>query len=558
MTAQFPSHTPFRDEEVAPLAAEGALFDTLTLTGWHRVTSDPYATSWALLAALHSGEPSAQPLRAGCRRYLLRSQQLDGSWGQTVQERFLMTPNAYVALSLDYERGTEDIPATELAELRRAVLAARTYQRKMETLIYPHLPGELMRCFRPLCVVAATAGRERLVEHLLPLLPPPELAELPASDQMCFQLVGLCDTLPRMWQAAQQEEVATLCARQLQNGSWWCVTDFTAMALLALTAHAETEQVRERGWEYLRAAQNEDGGLPQFFDCEVFLTAYVCYVYAALVASHHMPVPEPLLALTPWLRARQQPSGLWSFTPAFPGGDLDDTAWLVLWLRETNGADLHDAAIARAVTAMLARQRADGSFPSWADLGGDPDVTAHVLHALWALDIRSPAAERALSYLLARQREDGSWPATWHVSPVYGTAQALHALARGPYTDVSRHAVERGIAYLMRAVEGAADPRTFVAEEMSMACWGLAAIWRTTWLDAALQQQARAAVKRRLCAASPTTSPPALSLTAGAAHSIADALPSEPPPLWLAQFRYTSAPLRLATAAACSRALAVE
>ncbi len=521
-------------------ALHAALFHSLTPTGWHRASSCPYATAWALIAAEIVRDADVAALRTGCQCYLLAHQQPNGSWGRWLHEQVIMTPHAYVALQLAYQHS--DGP--ERRAVRQALLAARTFLRTVAAAIYPQLPEEVLRCFRPLCWLAEHLGQASWVEPLPELLPPPQAFPLPEPGQICWQLAGLCDLLPNLWQAGDGPELAALEARQLSNGSWWCVADFTAMALLALEFQHGSPSGRARGWNYLLAAQNSDGGLPQFYDSELFVTAYAGFAYAALMRPLQASFPGELRRLEPWLRAIQQADGLWSFTPAFPGGDLDDTAWVVLWLVAGCGAQPDDPAVACALSALLERQLPDGSFPSWTGLSGDPDVTAHVLHALHSAGIEGSAVEQARAYLLRVQRPEGAWQGTWHRSPIYGTAQVLHALACDSCDAVTVAALERGAAFLLDQL-GRQEPGWCGSiEETGMALWGLAALAAVPNavlpFDSAqlrqTMQQGFSVLHHRVVAGTLKV--------------------RESPALWIAQFSYTAQPLQIAAAAAIAAAMA--
>src|SRR5260221_585650 len=88
-------------------ALHKALFCDLSPTGWHRASSCPYATAWGLLAFEFAQAEETAALYAGCLHYLLQNQQPNGAWARLLYEQLIMTPHAYVALRLVYERGTE-------------------------------------------------------------------------------------------------------------------------------------------------------------------------------------------------------------------------------------------------------------------------------------------------------------------------------------------------------------------------------------------------------------------------------------------------------------------
>lgn len=100
-----------------------------------------------------------------------------------------------------------------------------------------------------------------------------------------------------------------------------------------------------------------------------------------------------------WVRAQQQPDGLWPQTwyacPAY-------TAALALAVPGVDAAAAH--------RALAARQRPDGGWPSEARPEGDVQSTAL---ATWLLAPHRPAAaRRGADWLCAMQDEPGAWRAT--------------------------------------------------------------------------------------------------------------------------------------------------
>jgi squalene-hopene/tetraprenyl-beta-curcumene cyclase len=120
--------------------------------------------------------------------------------------------------------------------------------------------------------------------------------------------------------------------------------------------------------------------------------------------------------------------------------------------------------VQRGVRWLLRLQNGDGGWPTfcrgWGRLPFDqsaPDLTAHVLRALHAVDGRpTPAVRRGLAYLARTQRADGAWLPLWfgeqrapdRANQVLGTARVLRALELWEPDGSMRR---RGVAYLVQA-----------------------------------------------------------------------------------------------------------
>jgi squalene-hopene/tetraprenyl-beta-curcumene cyclase len=107
-------------------------------------------------------------------------------------------------------------------------------------------------------------------------------------------------------------------------------------------------------------------------------------------------------------------------------------------------------------------QNRDGGFPTfcrgWGTLPFDrsgADLTAHALRAIFLEDLTSETTARGIRYLSRVQRPDGSWLPLWfgnqHApddeNPVYGTSRVLAA-----YRDLGMRdspECQRGVSYLL-------------------------------------------------------------------------------------------------------------
>ncbi|HJT30934.1 MAG TPA: prenyltransferase/squalene oxidase repeat-containing protein [Pirellulales bacterium] len=197
-------------------------------------------------------------------------------------------------------------------------------------------------------------------------------------------------------------------------------------------------EAARRGIGWLLDLQNSDGGWPTFcrgwgklpFDRSgADLTAHV------------------LRGLAAW---REQPS-LWQ-------GNLRKQANRI------------DRAIERGFDFLLRHQQPDGSWvPLWFGNQHDPREenplygTARVLLAFHEMGRgETPAARRGRAWLVARQCGDGGWGIAPSADTISGcgseasveeTALAVEALSSGSPTSHEQRAIERGLAWLVEAVE---------------------------------------------------------------------------------------------------------
>ena len=461
-----------------------------------------------------------EPIRAGAIRHVLGAQRPDGSWAlyHDGPADLSTTLEAYVALKVLGVDPASDPMARALRVVRElgGVAHARVFTRIWLALFgqypwegVPSMPPELVwfPTWAPLNLYDFACWARGTIAPLLIVLSRrpvrslgfdlPELV-VPGTEHLLRRVPGSgvfwwLDRLQKLYERLPRQPGRSLARRQLvdwivehqeADGSWGGIQPPWVYSLIALNLEgmAVDHPVMRRGLAGLDGFALEDEGGWRLQACmsPVWDTAWVALALRRAGVAREDP---RLRRTVDWLLAEQiEVDGDWSVRcPGFRGPcggwafefendlypDIDDTAVVVVALREAAMDGLADAAIRRAerwVRAMRSSNGAWGAFDRdntrelvyrlpFADFGAmlDPpseDVTAHVLEMLAVLghDGRDPDVAGGLAYLRRTQRASGSWFGRWGVNHVYGTwcvVAALTALGAEP------EAVRRGAAWLV-------------------------------------------------------------------------------------------------------------
>ncbi|AUX39960.1 hypothetical protein SOCE26_013550 [Sorangium cellulosum] len=253
----------------------------------------------------------------------------------------------------------------------------------------------------------------------------------------------------------KKEDVAVL-TEALRKGTSRKQTVLRQLLILfALRSIPEQERAVRLGVERLVALQGRDGGFPFILGMEIFCTATAGLALASAGRDRNR---STLASIADYLAGQQQPDGGWAYAEGVDQTDVDDTSYC-LELLSSMGAQRYAEPSARAAAYLLAIQRQDGGFPSFAR-GADSEIamTAGAMMALASAAL-APAEilHRGADYILERQKSDGTFERSWSLSEtseIYRAMVAMRRLQVEPASALSARidgAVNRSRRYLERA-----------------------------------------------------------------------------------------------------------
>ena len=464
--------------EEALRTATAALLAEMKAAGhWEgELSSSALSTATAVIALGKVDARTHAALIAGGLRWLAKTQNADGGWGDTVKSKSNISTTAlgwaaFGASGADAEYAAAVTRAEGwLNQARGAVSLPRAIADRY---------GKDRTFSVPILMTLALSGRLGW-EHVIAL--PFELAALPHQFFGALQLPVVSYALPALIAIGQTIEhhrptrnpvarflrwltkartLRVLESIQPDNGGFLEATPLTSFVTMSLAAMGVRDhRVTRRGATFLRSSVRADGSWPIDTNLATWTTTL------AIKALAHQPgalSPEQRLTLREWLLGQHYrvehpythaaPGG-WAWTD-LPGGvpDADDTPGALLSLLALGPVESGTRAAGLAgIRWLLDLQNRDGGIPTfcrgWGALPFDrssPDLTAHTLRAwsAWlpqldnALKKRTlHAIERARKFLAKRQRADGSWLPLWfgneHApddeNPLYGTAHVVIAL----------------------------------------------------------------------------------------------------------------------------------
>jgi squalene-hopene/tetraprenyl-beta-curcumene cyclase len=456
------------------------------------LSSSALSTATALSALAVARSAGDLSLLSGGGRWLLRTQNEDGGWGDTPSSPSNISTTLLVLAALrlagsEAPAGNAAAAAAVAATRAEEYLAPRAGRTAVERRAALMAAYGRDRTFAaPILVNSALAGA--LPWEGIPRLPF-ELALLPHGWYRFLRLQVVSYALPALIAVGiaihRHEPPRSLLARLLRrlaapaalrrlekiqpSGGGFLeaipLTSFVAMSLLAV--FGPEQPVARRCLDFIRRSMRPDGSWPIDTNLSVWLTtASVSALSEAgelrsmdasrtrrwLLDAQHRKV-HPVAAADP---------GGWAWTD-LPGGvpDADDTAGAILALLALGE---RGGPVADGIRWLLHLQNSDGGWPTfcrgWGKLPFDrsaPDLTAHALRAIRAFDpggrdgACARAARAGLEYLRRSWSDSGPWRPLWfgnpwaegQENPVLGTARVLRALAAcEPEGDLARSGVE--------------------------------------------------------------------------------------------------------------------
>lgn len=465
------------------------LFDQCEQNGhWiGRLSTSALSTATAIVAIelmRRAGTDLASPdvlrerVRQG-REWLLKHQNDDGGWGDTVRSFSNISTSMLVHAALKLAPGDQpDRVAAVLTDVEAYIQA----QGGVPGLYARY--GQDKTFSIPILTQCALAGT---VEWSAVSGLPFELAWVPQRFYRAVRMPVVSYALPALiaigqvrhhfrptrWRPlrwlrnlAIRPTLKVLQTIQPSSGGFLEAAPLTSFVTMSLAGMGQHEHpVAQAGLKFLLENVREDGSWP-------IDTNLATWVTTLAINAVDRDLPEEFAEpLAEWLLGQQyrerhaytgaEPGG-WAWTD-LPGGvpDADDTPGAMLALmRLSRRLPEHRERIEQAVRAatqwLCGLQNRDGGWPTfcrgWGRLPFDrssADITAHCLRALQAcLESFPPgephevrqielSVERGMAFLWRGQRADGSWLPLWfgnqHAvddeNPTYGTARVLAACA---------------------------------------------------------------------------------------------------------------------------------
>ena len=427
-------------------------------------------------------------------RWLVRHQNSDGGWGDTIRSRSNISATAIVwgALSTVPADGSVAGAVEKAASWLRNVAGDVTAEAIRAAILRRY--GSDQTFSVPILTVLALTGKlgpdTDAAWRSVPQLPF-ELAALPhgwfqhlrlpvvsyalpaliAIGQVRHRLAPSRNPITRsLRNGVQRRTHQVLREMQPESGGYLEATPLTSFVVMSLAGAGQSDSpVVDAGVRFLMASMRQDGSWP----IDTNLATWVTTLSIGALAGHGAFSSSDQLAIRRWLMRQQSTRehpfthaapGAWAWTPLSGGvPDADDTSGALVALRLLGEPDSESIqAAAAGVRWLLGVQNRDGGVPTfcrgWGTLPFDrstPEVTAHALRAWshWHAHLDASlqqatrrAASRAMSYLERTQRRDGSWIPLWfgnedalgEDNPVYGTARVLLGLHGSLVRDDSR------------------------------------------------------------------------------------------------------------------------
>jgi squalene-hopene/tetraprenyl-beta-curcumene cyclase len=444
-----------------------------------QLSSSALSTATAIFTLHLLGQPQHRRLIDGGLDWLIRMQNTDGGWGDTILSfsNISTTALCWAALSADKSGAIEGATAKAESWLIREA-GSLSPDALTRTIVARY--GKDHTFSVPILTMLALAGRlgePREAWAKIPQLP----FELAACPYQWFQWIHLpvvsyalpaliaigqvrhakrptWNPIARLIRALTRERtLRVLQSIQPESGGFLEATPLTSFVSMSLIAAGRSDHpvVRE-GVAFLEASVLADGSWP----IDTNLATWVTSLSVNALHGRESLAADDCATIRGWL-LKQQYRVEHPYTHAAPGGwgwtdltggvpDADDTPGALLALRHLGVPDETVLDSARAgVTWLLDLQNRDGGIPTfcrgWGALPFDrssADLTAHTMLAwsAWRDHIGADLAKRidaamvrAIDFLIRSQRPDGALAPLWfgnqHADEVanltYGTSRVI-------------------------------------------------------------------------------------------------------------------------------------
>ena len=204
-----------------------------------------------------------------------------------------------------------------------------------------------------------------------------------------------------------EKGVSFLLKDQKPDGSWNNNTANAAFAILGLKQTGKGEEAIKRAVEYLRDAQDNDGGFKRIGKEGAPLTIYTAVVLCALKEAGYGTKDPLVRKAVDWLTSCQNVDGGYGMPKGTPSL-APSTAWVIRALLD-QGISPSTPFIQNAVAWLLKTQKPTGGFSAVPPAPEDPEITAYAIMALGRLKDKNDQVNKAAEYLARVQQPDGAY-----------------------------------------------------------------------------------------------------------------------------------------------------
>jgi len=355
------------------------------------------------------------PLQSDALDWLLKNQLSDGSWGGVIEfsyDRIISTISSLIALSKSSIRSAEDNIVAGICYLPRSIDLLPSHKFD-DTVGFELIVPELFR-----------EGKE--IGLAIPELPP----SVSITSEMKNTLLGQI--------SKKQAKILYAFSLEMFGTRSSCKTmkEYLGKDGSVASSPSATAYIIDKGCKPLRktlnylnraSRLNSDGSFPAVYPFEIFETAWVLY-NLHIGGIHPRKFPKQIRALSVALDERKT---TWSKNIEYQ--DLDDLAIVYSLLLDAGyevNPHVFEAFESKDHFVCFPGERV-------ASIGAN----CHLLHAIarnnyfenkrhWIAKLRN--------YIMSSRISNAYWLDKWHISPYYGTTQAIIALSDiGSYESIS-------------------------------------------------------------------------------------------------------------------------